>query len=168
MKKILNWILWPLLAFFGFLIGLFARQPAINKLKKQVILLQQDNENLLNIIEANHQSFQELLVQHKALKAIQISKKTALKDQMVENLIMQYAVKEYLTLLLKCGKHGQKLEKDELVFFSAFEKVINGKTLSSSNKVNIKDYILSRHKANIKKLQECDCSHILKELQETH
>ena len=75
MKKILNWILWPLIAILSFLIGLFARQPAINKLKKQVTLLQQDNEKLLNIIETNHQSFQELLVQHKALKAIQISKK---------------------------------------------------------------------------------------------
>ena len=89
MKKIVYWLLGVLIAIFSFLTGFLIRQPKINKLKKQVELLQKDNRKLIEMITDKQQNYQELLVQHKALKALQFRKKSAIKEQMIENLVMQ-------------------------------------------------------------------------------
>lgn len=165
MKRFLYWLLGGLIAIFSFLTGFLIRQPKINKLKKQVELLQKDNRRLIEMITDKQQNYQELLVQHKALKALQFRKKSAIKEQITENLVMQYAIKAYLTLLLKNGRYEKPLEKDEIVFFKSFEKVIDGKKLSTSDKVKIRDYIMERNGREIKKLRECDYVAILEELQ---
>ena len=135
MKKAIYWILGLLIGLFGFITGALIRQPQINKLKEQVKLLQKDNRRLLALINGQQQEYQNLLVEHKALKALQFRKKAKSKERLEENLIMQYAIRAYLVLLLKSGRHGQKMEKVEIVFFNAFEKAINGKNLSTGDKV---------------------------------
>ena len=112
-------------------------------------MLQQDNSKLLKLIDENRQNYQELLIQHKALKALQFRKKAALKEQLTESLVMQYAIKEYLSLLLKSGKYNNELEKHEIIFFNAFEKFIDGKKISTSDKVKIRDYITEKYKNEI-------------------
>lgn len=164
MKKALYGVIGSLLTLVGFLTGFLIRQPQVNKLKKQIELLQKDNRRLLAMIAGQQQDFQKLLVEHKALKALQFRKKSQSKEKLTENLVMQYAIREYLMLLLKCGRHGQKLEKNENVFFNAFEKAINGKKLSTGDKVKIRDYIMDHHSAEIKALRECEIAPVLKEL----
>jgi hypothetical protein len=78
---------------------------------------------------------------------------------------MQYAIKDYLVLLIKCGRNGEKMDKKEIVFFKSFEKVIDGKGLSASDKVKIRDYIMAQHGEDIKKLRECEYAHVLADLQ---
>lgn len=78
---------------------------------------------------------------------------------------MQYAIRAYLTSLLKNGRYEKPLEKDEIVFFKAFEKVIDGKKLSTSDKAKIRDYIMEKHGREIKKLRECKYAPVLEELQ---
>lgn len=165
MKKIVYWILGGLIAIASFLTGFLIRQPKINKLKKQVELLQKDNRKLIEMITDKQQKYQELLIQHKALKALQFRKKSTIKEQMTENLVMQYAIRAYLTLLLKSGRYDKKLEKDEIVFFKAFEKVIDGKKLSTGDKVKIRDYIMEHHGREIKQLKECEYTAVMAELQ---
>ena len=165
MKKIAYWLLGGLIAIASFLTGFLIRQPKINKLKKQIELLQKDNRKLIEMITDKQQNYQELLVQHKALKALQFRKKSAIKEQMQENLVMQYAIKVYLTLLLKNGRYEKLLEKDEIIFFKAFEKVIDGKKLSTSDKVKIRDYIMELYGHEIKQLRECEYASVLDELQ---
>ena len=165
MKKIVYWLLGGLIAIFSFLTGFLIRQPKINKLRKQVELLQKDNRKLIVMITDKQQNYQELLIQHKALKALQFRKKSAIKEQMIENLVMQYAIKAYLTLLLKNGRYEKPLEKDEIVFFKAFEKVVDGKKISTSDKVKIRDYIMEHYSCEIKQLKECDYVPVLNELQ---
>lgn len=165
MKKIVYWLLGVLIAIFSFLTGFLIRQPKINKLKKQVELLQKDNRKLIEMITDKQQNYQELLVQHKALKALQFRKKSAIKEQMIENLVMQYAIRAYLGLLLKNGRYETPLEKDEIVFFKAFEKVVDGKKLSTSDKVKIRNYIMEHYRCEIKQLRECDYASVLNELQ---
>lgn len=164
MKKAIYWIIGGLLSAGGFLLGFLIRQPQVNKLKKQIELLQKDNRRLIAKITCQQQDFQKLLVEHKALKALQFRKKAQSKEKLTENLVMQYAIREYLVLLLKCGRHGQQLEKAEIVFFHAFEKAINGKKLSTGDKVKIRDYIMDHHGADIIALRECEITPVLEEL----
>lgn len=166
MKKIWYWLIGLIITVVSFLTGFLIRQPQVNKLKKQVELLQRDSRKLLALIEAKQSSYQELLIQHKALKALQFRKKSTLQEQMTENLIMQYAIKAYLVLLLKSGRHELELTKTEIVFLKAFEKVIDGKKLSTTDKVKIRDYIMERHGREIKQLKECEYTAVLKEIQE--
>lgn len=164
MKKLVYAIIAVLIAIGSFLTGFLIRQPKINKLKKQIEMLQQDNSKLLNLIEESGQKYQELLIQHKALKALQFRKKSALKEQITETLVMQYAIKEYLTLLLKSGKYNNELEKSEIIFFNAFEKFIDGKKISTSDKVKIRDYITEKYKTEIKHLKECEYSPVIDDI----
>lgn len=164
MKKIIYGIIGFFLMLGGFLTGFLIRQPKINKLKKQIELLQKDDRKLIEMINEMRQNYQELLVQHKALKALQYRKKLAIKEKITGNLVMQYAIKAYLTLLLKSGRYEQKLEKDEIVFFEAFEKVIDGKNISTSDKVKIRDYIMEHYGKEIKQLKECEYTAVFEEL----
>ena len=77
---------------------------------------------------------------------------------------MQYAIKEYLELLVKRVKHEQELCKDEIAFFNASENLIEGKKLSTSNKVKIRDFILERYYTDINGLRECDHTLILDQI----
>ena len=166
MKKALYWILGLLIGLFGFITGALIRQPHINRLKEQVKLLQKDNRRLLTLINDQRQEYQNLLVEHKALKALQFRKKAKSKERLEENLVMQYAIRAYLVLLIKSGRHGQKMEKSEIVFFNSFEKALNGKVLSASDKVIIRDYIMEHHRSDIKALRECEIAPVMKELNE--
>jgi hypothetical protein len=59
---------------------------------------------------------------------------------------------------------NSELEKGEITFFNAYEKVIDGKNISTSDKVKIRDYILNRHSVEINELNECDYSMVFREL----
>lgn len=164
MKRI-YWLLIPLVALGSFFTGFFIRQPKINKLKKQVETLQRDNRRLIALCEKHQQEFRELLLQHKALKVMQFRKRATTKEQMTESLTMQYAIMEYITLLTKRVKYEQKLTKEEIAFFNAFDGAIDGKQLSTTDKVKIAEYVKKNHGTEIKELRECDYSAALKELQ---
>lgn len=144
----------------GFLFGFLLRQPSINNLKKQVEILQHDNAKLIRLHNDKQEQFKTLLVQHKALKAFSLGKKAASKEKLEENLTFQYALYDYLKLLIKCIKQGLELESDEITFFKVYEKVIDGKEISTSDKAKIKNYTLSKYSKEIKELKECDLSAI--------
>ena len=164
MKKLVYWILGGLLAAGSFLFGFLIRQPKINKLKKQMELLQKDSSRLQELCQSQQDDFRNLLLQHKALKAFNFRKKANSKDKLQENLILQYAIRDYLELLVKRVKHEQELSKDEITFFNASENVIEGKKLTTNNKVKIRDFVLERHSTDIKGLQECDYTPILQKM----
>ena len=111
MKKLIYWIGGLLIGLLVFIAGALIRQPQINKLNEQVKLLQKDNRRLLAVVNGHQQEYQNLLVEHKALKALQFRKKAKSKERVEENLTMQYAIRAYLVLLLKSGRHGQKMER---------------------------------------------------------
>ena len=165
MKRILYWIITSLAAIGMFFTGFLWRQPKINKLKKQIESLQKDNGKLLDICQNQQTKFRELLVQHKALKAFNFKKKAKSESQLHETLVMQYALKEYIAILLKRVKYQQELEKEEIRFFNIMEKFIDGKKITTTDKVNMTDFVVSKHKSDIKKLKECDFDLIMNELQ---
>ena len=164
MNKLFYWIWGVLIALFGFLFGFLIRQPKINKLKKQIERLHDDIGRLQKLCQNQQDNFKNLLIQHKALKALSFRKKAASKEKLKENLILQYAIRDYLELLLKRVKCNQELSKVEIAFLKASEKIIDGKTLSTSDKVKIKDFTLNRHSTEINNLQECDYTMVFQEL----
>lgn len=74
-------------------------------------------------------------------------------------------MKDYLLLLLHRLKNGAKLEPIDIRFFNTFDKVIEGKPLSDTDKEKIREYIMARHKTEIENLQECDCSAIMNKIE---
>ncbi len=161
MKRLTNWIIGVLSAGLLILFGCLIRQPKMNRLKKQLELLQKDNGKLQILINSQKKEFRELLVQHKTLKAFSLIKRTSSKDRITENLVMQYGLKAYVDLLLKRVKCEQKLTKSEISFFCAYERFINGNSLSTLDKEKIKKYILEHYATDIKNLKECDDATIL-------
>ena len=164
MKKLNLGILGFLLFLLGGLAGVLSRQPKINNLKKQVAFLQKEPIRLQKLCQSYQDDFRNLYAQHKALKAYRLREKAASKEKSKENLILQYAIKDHIELLFKCVKDEQKLSKEEIAFFNASENVIEGKPLSASDKVIIKNFVLKRHSAAIENFQECDYTLIFQEL----
>ena len=164
MKKLYFWILSALLAVAAFFGGFFLRQPKINKLKKQVELMQKDISKLENLRLKQKEDFQELLIQHKSLKAINFKKRAIAKEKMRGNLIEQYALKEYIDLLILRVREQTELSKEELIFFNAYEKAMNiGKT-SSAIQAKVQNYITNKYGTEIKKLKECDSTTAINDL----
>lgn len=162
--KFLKDKLWAiLLLIVGLFTGLLLRQPQVNRLKKQVQTLITDNGRLVKLNSKIQKDYAELLLNVKALRAFSFEKKKV-KGNLAENVILQYSLYDYLTILLKCIRAGEKLEKEELRFLNAFEKVVNGDNLSNGDKNIIKDYTFKRHEQEIKKQMPCDCEHLLAEL----
>lgn len=162
--KFLKDKLWAiLLLIVGLFTGLLLRQPQVNRLKKQVQTLIADNGRLVKLNSKIQKDYAELLLNVKALRAFSFEKKKV-KGNLAENVILQYSLYDYLTILLKCIRAGEKLEKEELRFLNAFEKVVNGDTLSTGDKKNMKDYTIKRHDKEIKQQVPCDCNPLMEDL----
>lgn len=166
MNRIWTSIIVALTAILAFLAGMFTRQPKINKLKKQITILNSDNTALLLSYQQTLDEFDNLLIQHKALKAIELVKKRASNEKIKENLILQYSLFEYLELLLARVKNKQKLNKEQISFLQSYEKIINGKQLSSSDMGKVKNYILEKYMEEIDNRTVCDCSSMFQEISE--
>ena len=165
MKKLISYILAGLGAILLFFVGFFARQPAINKLKKQVKQLQKETERLNQLRDAQHRELGELLIKYKALGALQFKKKSVEKENIQGLLIYQYGAKEYLGMLIDSVKHGIEMPKEAIGFFKAFDKVIDGEKVSDSDWKKIKEYIFVKHRKDIDGLVECDYTDLIKELE---
>lgn len=162
--KHLKEIIWGVVfALLGLFTGLLLRQPQVNKLKKQVKTNVADNGRLVTLNETIQKDYSELLLKVKAHRAFfLVNKKTT--GSLTENLTLQYSLFDYLSILMKRIRAGEKLEKDELRFLNAFEKVVNGDELSSSDKKTIKDYTTKRHEKEIKQQMPCNCNPLLENL----
>lgn len=166
MKKVIGWLLLPLTLLVGFFTGFLVRQPKINKLKKQIETLQKQLSTLQDKMIGYQTSFDNLLLQYKGLKVMQLKKKAEMKVMLEENLVLQYGMKAYINLLLDRVKNGKKLEDSELAFYKSFDNVIEGKKIGHSDLETIKKYVLTKYRGQISSLVACDCSAEFKKLED--
>jgi len=166
MKKILSWIWIPFAAIAGFFLGFFVRQPKINKLKKQVLSLQKQLNSLQTKMIGYQESFDDLYIQYKGLKVLQLKKKAEYEGKLKDNLVLQYGMKAYLELLLDTVKKSRKLTDEEFAFYRAFDDVIEGKQVGKNSFSKIKEYVLSQYKHDINALKPCDCELIWQSIRE--
>lgn len=166
MNKVFKWLLLPFTLLAGVFAGIMIRQPKINKLKKQVSTLQKQLSTLQDKMIGYQESFDNLLLQYKGLKVLQLKKKSEMKGQLEENLVLQYGMKAYINLLLERVKNGKKLEDNELSFYKSFDNVIEGKKIGHSDLETIKKYVLTKYRGQISSLVACDCSAEFKKLED--
>lgn len=157
MKKILYWIWIPLATFFGVFVGFFIRQPKVNKLKKQIEALQKNLTSIQSMLESYQNAFDDLFIRYKGLKVLQLKQKAEYENKLKDNLILQYGMKDYLTLLFDTVKNSRKLELDEITFYKTFDNVIEGKQIDKKMFSKIKTYVMDNHKREINSLKQCDC-----------
>ncbi|MDD2493090.1 MAG: hypothetical protein PHD85_01595 [Bacilli bacterium] len=103
----------PLTLLIGFFTGFLVRQPKINKLKKQIETLQKQLSSLQDKMLGYQTLVDNLLLQYKGLKVMQLKKKAEMKGMLEENFVLQYGMKAYLNLLLNRVKNNKKLDEEE-------------------------------------------------------
>ncbi|MDI9519797.1 MAG: hypothetical protein QM308_01365 [Bacillota bacterium] len=153
-----------LIASGGAVVGALSRQPEINRLKRLVKQLQAEIQKLQALIDEQNNQINELFVRYKALKVYQIFSKISERKNIQKALVFQYGAKNYLDLLLKQVRN-ESVDKTDLTFFRAFEKVMNGETISKEDQKTIQVYILTKHKKEIFKLQKCDVTQTIHEIE---
>ncbi len=142
--------------------GILLTRPEVHKLKKQVIVLQNELENKDKIInDANRQNrMLHVLIQENQ----QI--KLAFKDSDFTNYgkeLYNYCLLDYFTINVKYLIKQKDISKEEKAFIKAFNKFLNAKSsngVSQKTREKILDYIEPRHKKDILKGKYADLSKI--------
>lgn len=172
MKVLINWIIKhvdKLIIAIGALVGgtilgsLF-RQPQVNRLKKQIKRLQDGYEDIEKLYLSYNDTFNDILIQYKGMKALELKKKAETKKKLTECLIYQYGTKDYLNILFDMIKKDKKISSNERDFFFSFDAVIEGRDISKKDMEIIKNFIESQHENEIKNMIPCDCNFEFKEL----
>jgi len=166
MNKIVSIIILIFSSIAGILVGMFIRQPKINKLKKQVQSLQEKNTQIYNMREQQQQQLNEMFIKYQAFKIGHRKDKLKCKENIKGLLVYQYASKEYLTILIDRVKNNKKIEKEALPFFNAFEQFIDGKDVTKKDGKIIKAYITKKYGTEIDELKECDYGYLIDEMEQ--
>lgn len=140
----------------GVVIGVLVRQPEINKLQKQVKILQADVSELENVVEEQNSEIAQLLIRYKSLKIYQFSQRRQVKDNIQEQLICQYAAADYLNLLLDCASSGKKMSADEIRYYKMYGKMLEDNQIDDNELEVLRPIILEKHGSEIDRMQECD------------
>ena len=150
----------------GLIVGVLIRQPEINKLKRQVKSLQAQVDALQEAVGAQKEEIAALLLKLKTLKIHQVIRSHEIKNEIREALLVQYASKDYLQLLLECAKGAHQMDKDDVRFYSAYNKLLAEKKLSNNERSCINSYVSERHQAELSSLRECDVQPTLDEIRD--
>lgn len=149
----------------GLVAGVLIRQPEINKLKKQVKSLQRQVGALQEAVKAQNEEIAALLLKLKSLKIYQVVKKHEVKNEIREALLVQYASKDYLQLVLECARGAYQMDKEDIRFYNAYNKLLAEKKLSQKEQSCIDEYVQEHHQAELSSLQECDIQPVLDEIE---
>lgn len=150
----------------GFIAGALSRQPEINELKEQVRSLQAEVDRLHNVIEVQEGQIHELKIRYTALKGWQFVQKKQQRDYIRGSIMYQYALKEYLEMLIDADKSGKvKMNKSELHFYNAFGKILNVGKITDKDRNVVIEYISDKYGAEINRFQDPDLSSIMEYLE---
>lgn len=148
----------------GFIAGALARQPEINKLRKQVSILQKNAVQLQEIVEEQSREIKTMLDGYKALGFFKMKQKRKLRLAIEDELVCQYASCDYLELLLDTVSTGREMSEEELRFFNEYAKMLKDDIIDDRELEVLRPMMQQRHPMELKRLQECDMQPVLKEL----
>lgn len=142
----------------GFIAGTLARQPEINKLKKQLKSLQSANGELRIMMEKQQEQLEFMLIEYQKIKFYHILRKKEKRAMLRGELYINYTYKEYIELLVKNVKSMGEFEMDDNQknFFGLCNKQISGEKLSIEEESIIRNYIFVKYREEILKLKKCD------------
>lgn len=147
----------------GGIVGALSRQPEINRLKKQVKILQQEVERLNMLVKEQDRQIKSLKMQVYGLKGYE---KVKALGRTKGAIMQQYAFKEFIDLCCELAK-GKTITEQEQLFFNIYENMLNGIEVDIENKVFLKEYLVNRYGYQIEQLQELDSKQIVRRLEGT-
>lgn len=149
----------------GFIVGALSRQPEINELKEQVRSLQAEVDRLQKLIETQNGQIRELKIRYTALKGWQFVQKSQQRGYIRGSIMYQYALKEYLEMLIDADRLGKvNLNKSEIHFYNAFGKILNSGKITDKDRNVVIEYISEKYGDEINRFQEPDLSSVMEYL----
>ncbi len=142
----------------GFGLGALVRQPEINALQKQVRKLQEKSHELRQVVREQNDELAALFLNYQSLKAWQLLRKRSLKNEIREELVIQYGMNDYVSLMLDRLETGRDFQDEETAFYIAFSRKLDNKSLSEEQEECISSYVLSKHSVEIGAMSQCDVS----------
>lgn len=147
----------------GAIVGALSRQPEINRLKKQVKILQAEVARLNKLVNEQDRQINSLKMQVTGLKGQQ---RLQALGKTKGAVMQQYAFKEFMELCcLQATDH--KITEKEQKFFNTYENFLNGIDVKIEDKVYLKEYILSRYPYEIENLELINSEELIKKLEDT-
>ncbi len=148
-------------ALAGFIAGALSRQPEINELKEQVRSLHIELGRLHSLIEVQNHQIRELKIKYEAIKGWQFVQKNQQQGYIRGSLMYQYALMEYLKILIYADQSGNaNLNKDAIKFYNAFGKILNIGEITDKDRNVVFEYISKMYRAEINELREPNFSPI--------
>ena len=148
----------------GVIVGVLIRQPEINKLQKQVELLQADISERENVVADQNNELAQMLLNYRALKVYQFSKRKKMKESIQDQLICQYAAADYLSLLVDCVSCGKQMSTGEIQFYKAYGKMIEDDHIDDREMETLRPLIYATHGDEINRLKEPDLNAALERI----
>lgn len=146
----------------GYIAGALSRQPEINELKSQVRSLQAEVDRLQTIISIQNSQIKELKIRYTALKGWQLSEKSRQKGYIKGSIIYQYALREYLVMLINANETDRvTLDKEEIQFYNSFGSILNNGEINEKSRKIVIDYVKKHYSTEISNYIEPDLSQII-------
>lgn len=148
----------------GIIAGALIRQPEINKLQKQVEMLQADLARIESVAEEQNREISQMLITRSALKVYQFSKRSQMKNGIQDRLICQYAAADYLTLLLDHVSSDIEMNSEEIKFYKLYARMIEDNRIDDDELAQLKPIMMKRHGREIEEMQTCDMKAIFERI----
>lgn len=142
-----------LMAAGGLVGGALLRQPEINRLKKQVMLLQNEIARLQVIIEEQQRQITELKLRYDTIIFLRIFEKQRVAADIKGQILYLCSFKEYLSLSMQRSK-GQDIPKLQHKFLRVYEMLTTGNDsqLEDSDFDFMVDYIEDKYSGAIESM----------------
>jgi len=135
----------------SFIAGALSRQPEINRLKKQVKVLQEQIEKLQFVIQEQQRQIEEYKLRYKALKGYHWIEKRKCMGVTKGFLVLQYAFKEYIELSIAQAS-GKNINENELRFYNAYNALMSDIVIPDTEKLFINVFIKGLYRDEIEHL----------------
>ena len=147
--------------FGGFVAGSLSRQPEINELKKQVKSLQAEVERLQGVVRVQNNEINELKIRYTALRGWNYMQKAKQRGYIKGSIMFQYALKEYLEMLIDANEsNAVRMNDREVKFYNAFGTTMNKAEINDKNRKIVLDYVREKYGTKIDNYEEPDLSEI--------
>jgi hypothetical protein len=143
----------------GSIIGALSRQPEINRLKKQVSLLQAEISRIQGLIVEQSRQISELKIRYNVIKGYNFLLRSKFEGSIKGHIINQYAFREYVAIS-KTKLNGVELDEKSKSFFGLYDKLITGGNLEFKEFSFLKNYLIDKYEIQIKQLIPLDADKI--------
>lgn len=138
-----------------FFIGLFIRQPKINKLRKEKEVLINNNQRLGEFSEKVIRKYDDLKNRYNESEILNLKLNKKLKEELKYNLFIQYCLYEFNRCIDERLNSGAELTKDELVFLNRMKKILKKEDYLTNEDsfIKVQLYVFNKYGNKINKLE---------------